>query len=420
MGRPSVAAAGELVVDALREIRAHPMRSMLTLTGIVFGAASVVAMTSLSAAIKVVALDEMTRMGMPRTVGVYDRGARSDATRAADLRAPGLREGDIEALRHLPGTGRVYASTYAGPQLVSTTRDRRTVPVDGIDAGYLAFRFWPVVRGREFASLDIANAARVAVIGQDLVEPLFGPTDPLGRTVEIAGIPFSVVGVVAPMEFKFIPAEMSFMARRVFVPYTYLSRYHYGQNRVSNVVVQATEDEDLATAFAAVEDLVRQRHRGASDFRLENENADLLAQLDMVENISGGWDVVLFAIAGITMVVGGIGLFSVLLISVRERVREIGIRQALGADDRDIRRLFLVESTTLAVLGGAVGIVGGVGLIALTESIARGFGRDFAIPIHVPGTLMAAGFSLLVGVVFGWYPARRAAKLDPIEAIREL
>jgi len=232
MGRPSVAAAGELVLDALREIRAHPMRSMLTLTGIVFGAASVVAMTSLSAAIKVVALDEMTKMGMPRTVGVYDRGARSDATRAADLRAPGLREGDVEALRHLPGTGRVYASTYAGPQLVSTTRDRRTVPVDGIDAGYLAFRFWPVVRGREFASLDIANAARVAVIGQDLVEPLFGPTDPLGRTVEIAGIPFSVVGVVAPMEFKFIPAEMSFMARRVFVPYTYLSRYHYGQNRV--------------------------------------------------------------------------------------------------------------------------------------------------------------------------------------------
>ncbi len=420
MGRRSVVDAGELVADALREIRAHPLRSMLTLTGVVFGAASVVAMTSLSAAIKVVALDEMTKMGMPRTVGVYDRGPRSDASRAAELRAPGLRQGDVDALRYLPGAGGVFGSTYAGPQLASTARDRRTVPVDGIDAGYLAFRSWPVVRGREFAALDIANAARVAVIGQDLVEPLFGPTDPLGRTVEIAGIPFSVVGVVAPMEFKFIPAEMSFMARRIFVPYTYLSRYHYGQNRVSNVRVQATADADLATVFAAVEDLVRERHRGADDFQIGNENADLLADLGMVESIARGWDVVLFAIAGITMVVGGIGLFSVLLISVRERVREIGIRQALGADDRDIRQLFLVESTTLAALGGVVGIVAGIGLIALTESIAQGFGRELVIPVHVPGTLMAAGFSLLVGVVFGWYPARRAAKLDPIEAIREL
>lgn len=420
MGRRSVAGVGELVLDALREIRAHPLRSMLTLTGVVFGAASVVSMTSLSAAIKVVALDEMTKLGMPRTVGVYDRGPRSDAFRAAELRAPGLRQGDVEALRRLPGAGGVFASTYAGAQLVSTVRDRRTVPVDGIDAGYLAFRLWPVVRGREFAALDIANAARVAVIGQDLVEQLFGPADPLGRTVEIAGIPFSVVGVVAPMEIRFIPAEMSFMARRVFVPYTYLSRYHYGQRRVSNVRVQATGDADLATVFAAVGDLVRRRHRGADDFELENENADLLANLDMVENIAGGWDVVLFAIAGITMVVGGIGLFSVLLISVRERVREIGIRQALGADDRDIRQLFLVESATLAVLGGVVGIVAGIGLIALTESIAGGFGRELSIPVHVPGTLMAAGFSLLVGVVFGWYPARRAAKLDPIEAIRDL
>jgi putative ABC transport system permease protein len=420
MGRPSVVAAGELVVDALREIRAHPLRSMLTLTGIVFGAASVVAMTSLSAAIKVVALDEMTKMGMPRTVALYDRGPRSDASRAVDLRAPGLRQGDVEALRRLPGAGGVFASTYAGPQLASPARDRRTVPVDGIDAGYLAFRYWPVVRGRELADLDIANAARVAVIGQDLVEPLFGPTDPLGRTVEVAGIPFRVVGVVAPMEIRFIPAEMSFMARRVFVPYTYLSRYHYGQNRISTVRIQASEDADMATVFAAVEDLVRRRHRGASDFEVENENADLLAQLDMVGNIARGWDVVLFAIAGVTMVVGGIGLFSVLLISVRERVREIGIRQALGADDRDIRQLFLVESTTLAVLGGAAGIVAGIGLITLTESIAQRFGRELLIPIHVPGTLMAAGFSLLVGVVFGWYPARRAARLDPIEAIREL
>jgi putative ABC transport system permease protein len=140
----------------------------------------------------------------------------------------------------------------------------------------------------------------------------------------------------------------------------------------------------------------------------------------MVDNIATGWDVVLFSIAGITLLVGGIGLFSVLLISVRERVREIGIRQALGADDRDIRRLFLAESLTLALLGGLTGIGGGVALIKLTETIAQNFGRQFFIPLHLPGTVLAALFAIAVGLGFGWYPASRAARLNPIEAIREL
>jgi putative ABC transport system permease protein len=415
-----VTAATELIVDALREIRAHPLRSMLTLTGIVFGAASVVSMTSLSAAIKTVAFDEMERLGMPRTVTLVDRGPRSDATRAADLRATGLRNDDVEALRDLPGEGGVFGTTYAGPRLVATARDQRTVVVDGIDAGYMSFREWPVVRGREIAPLDVFNAARVVVLGQDLVEPFFGGADPIGRTIEIEGIPFRVVGVVAPVEINFIPTEMSFMARRVFIPYTYLSRYFYGQNRISNVRVRAADAADLPTVIQAAEDLVRRRHRGADDFFVENNDADILEELAMVDRISTGWDVVLFTIAGVTMLVGGIGLFSVLLISVRERVREIGIRQALGADDRDIRWLFLVESLTLAMLGGTVGIAAGAGLVALTETITRGFGHELLIPLHVPGTLLAAGFALIVGMVFGWYPARRAARLDPIEAIRDL
>jgi putative ABC transport system permease protein len=127
--------------------------------------------------------------------------------------------------------------------------------------------------------------------------------------------------------------------------------------------------------------------------------------------------VVMFALV---LVVGGIGLFSVLLIAVRERVREIGIRMALGADDRAIRRLFLAESLTLALLGATVGIGGGIGLIKVTQTIAAQFGKDFVIPVHVPGALMAVGFAIVVGLLFGWYPASRAARLDPVEAIREL
>ncbi|MDH3457089.1 MAG: ABC transporter permease [Gemmatimonadota bacterium] len=410
----------ELALDAGREIRAHPLRSLLTLGGIVFGAASLVSMTSLSAAIKVMAHEELSRIGMPGTFELYDRGPRSDARGAEALRHTGLRLSDVEAARVLPGVERSFARNFAGERLAVTPRDQRAVPIDGIDAGYLEFRNWPVVRGREFVPLDIHNAARVAVLGADLVEPFFGATDPIGRPIHIEGIRFQVIGVVAPIEFELIPAEITFMARRIFVPYTYMTLYHKGQNRVDNVLLQVGADADFPTIMESGRTLIRQRHRGADDFDVDNENASVLEDLAMADNIARGWDVVLFTIAGVTLIVGGIGLFSVLLISVRERIREIGIRKALGADDRDIRRLFLGESLTLATIGGALGIGGGIGLILVTEAIAAGFGRNLVIPLHIPGTVLAVVFALGIGLLFGWYPASRAARLDPIEAIRDL
>ena len=211
---------GELAWDALREIRGHKLRSMLTLFGIVFGAAAVVAMTSLSAGVKFMAYKELREMDMVSTFQLRDRGPRSDAVRAADLRHPGLKLADVEALRRLRGVETAYGRNFAGNRLVSTTLDQRMVPVSGIDAGYLAFRNWPVVRGREFAALDIINAQRVVVIGEELVEPFFGSAEPVGRTIKIDGIEFRVIGVVAPIEFELIPANFSFLARRIYMPYT--------------------------------------------------------------------------------------------------------------------------------------------------------------------------------------------------------
>ncbi len=416
----AVAVWGELAWDALKEIRGHKLRSMLTLFGIVFGAAAVVSMTSLSAGVKFMAYKELRDMDMVRTFRLSDRGPRSDAVRAADLRHPGLRLADVEALRGLRGVEAAYGLNFAGRRLVTTTRDQRMVPVSGIDAGYLAFRHWPVVRGREFSALDIINSQRVAVIGEELVEPFFGSADPIGRTIKVDGIEFRVIGVVAPIEFELIPANFSFLARRVYLPYTYITVYHMGGQRVQDVLLRVRDDADFPTVMRAGEVLLRQRHLGAEDFEVENEAAEVLESLAMADDILGGWNVVLFTIAGVTLVVGGIGLFSVLLISVRERVREIGIRKALGADDRDIRRLFLVESLTLALLGATLGVGGGIGLILITKTVAQQFGSNFYIPLHLPGVAMAIGFALLVGLVFGWYPAKRASRLDPIEAIREL
>jgi ABC-type antimicrobial peptide transport system permease subunit len=409
----------ELVEDALREIRVHPLRSMLTLSGIVFGCASLVAMISLAGGLKRMAYDDLMAIGLPRSFTVWDRGPPPDARTAAELRHSGLRMQDLEALERIPGVESVHGMTGFTRMLAVGPVGRRVVPVQGIDVGHTDLRGYGTVQGRSIVPLDVMQHARVAVVGQELVPELFGGASPVGQTLTLDGWRFRVVGVTGPPRVTFIPADFSFTARRIFVPYTWVTRYARAPGRVDAAVVTLEDATDVGPALSAGETLLRMRH-GVEDFRIENDAAEVLSDLAMADDILGGWNVVMLAIAGITLLVGGIGLFSVLLISVRERVREIGIRKALGANDGDIRRLFLAESLTLAGLGAMVGVLGGVGLVVLTKMIGATFGRALEIPVNIPAVLLAVGFALLAGLVFGWYPARRAARLDPIEAISEL
>jgi len=406
----------ELILDALREIRAHKLRSLLTLSGIVFGAASVVSMTSLASAMQSLVYDDLISMGLSRSFFMDDQGPRSDAKGAAALRHTGLRLTDLDALRALPGVASVHGRNWGQEQVVNAPADRRRVRIDGVDAGYLALRNWRIVAGRDIRPLDVINRSRVAVVGEEMSRNLFGNLNPLGKTITIDGVRFLVIGLVAPIEFDIIPADFSFVGRRIYIPYTFMTRYAKGEGRVDEALVTALPAADFGDVLRRGTALVRQRH-GNEDFTIENEAAEVLSNLAMADNILGGWNGVMFTIAGVTLIVGGIGLFSVLLISVRERVHEIGIRKALGADDGAIMRLFLAESLTLAFLGAVLGIAGGAGLTVITEFIGQQFDKPFVIPVNLPGVALAVVFALVVGFVFGWYPARRAARLDPIEAI---
>lgn len=413
-----LASALELVADALREIGVHPLRSLLTLSGIVFGAASLVAMVSLSGALQEMAVVDMRSFGMPRSFSIRNQAPPPDARGAAALRETGLRLRDLDALRRLPTVEMVHGAAGTSTRMAAGPAGRRTLQVQGVDAGYLELRNMRMRTGRSFRDLDILHHARVAVVGAEVVRELFGQVPPVGQTITLNGVRFLVIGVVDPMPITFIPADFTFLSRRIYIPYSYVTRYERAGDRVDVAFVTTRTEADVGPALATGTRLLEQRH-GARDFDIENDAAEYLSDIAMADDILGGWNVVMVAIGGITLLVGGIGLFSVLLISVRERVREIGIRKALGADDRDILQLFLAESLTLAGLGAILGVGGGTGLVLLTEFIAAQFGRSFDIAINPYAVAVAVVFALLAGLVFGWYPARRAATLDPIEAISE-
>jgi putative ABC transport system permease protein len=280
----------------------------------------------------------------------------------------------------------------------------------GESQDYLKIRDWKLAEGSMFDARDVRSAAKVAVIGSKTATELFGPMNPIGQSVRIKNIPFTIIGLLASKG-----AGMGGMNQddRIIIPYTTAMKRITGDKYLRSVNVQVASSERMEIAQQQITSLLRQRHRLGDgrddDFNIFNQKEIA----DTVNSISTIITLLLGAVAGISLVVGGIGIMNIMLVSVTERTREIGIRIAVGAQPGDIRLQFLIEAVTLSLFGGLIGVLCGVGASRLVGMVA-----DFNAVVSTGSILLAFGVSSAIGIFFGFYPANRAAALDPIEALR--
>jgi len=322
-----------------------------------------------------------------------------------------LIEDDLQAiLRECPSVKEAAPGSQSSQQVIYGN-DNWFTQINGTEPQYFDIRSWSFAQGGSFTQDDVNLAANVAVIGETVRKNLFGATDPIGETIRIANLPFRVVGVLIA---KGTSAAMGQdQDDIVLVPITTLQKKITGQTWVRRIMVSAVSREASYTAQDQITSLLRDRHRirrGQDDDFMVRNLADMA---DLADQNAQLFTVLLASIASISLIVGGIGIMNIMLVSVTERTREIGIRMAIGATEGDVQQQFLIEAVVLSVVGGAIGIA--FGLIA-SYTITQTLG--WAVLVSPTSIVAAVIFSMAVGIFFGFYPARKAARLDPIEALR--
>jgi len=294
-------------------------------------------------------------------------------------------------------------------QAIASGRNWSTT-ITGEGPDYLKIRDWPLASGAMFSEREVRSAAKVAVIGSTTAKQLFGPLNPVGQIVRVKKTPFVIIGLLSS---KGAGMGGSDQDDRIIVPYTTVMKRITGAKYLRSINLQIASADRMASAQAQIDSLLRQRHRLATgtdaDFRIMNQKEIA----DTVNSVTSIITLLLGSVAGMSLVVGGIGIMNIMLVSVTERTREIGIRVAVGAKGVDIMLQFLIEAVTLSLLGGLIGVLIG---FAASESVALLF--DFKAIVSSGSVLLAFSVSVAIGVFFGFYPARKAASLDPIDALR--
>jgi putative ABC transport system permease protein len=399
---------------ALGALRSHVLRTALTMLGIIIGVAAVIAMVSVGAGAQRRIADQIRSLGS-NAILILPGAQTSGGIRWGLGSQQTLTEEDARAIAAEVSSAEVAAPSVRGAAQTIFANTNWSTVIQGVTPDYLVAREWEVVNGKMFGPEDVDAASKVAVLGETVWRSLFDTNDPVGQTIRIKNVPFTVVGV---LDAKGQSAFGQDQDDVILIPLSTAKKKVLGANKsnpraVGTISVRVKEAELMDEAEGQIRDLLRQRHRlqggQDDDFQVRIMSEMFAAQEESARIMT----MLLAAIASVSLLVGGIGIMNIMLVSVTERTREIGLRMAVGARSRDILAQFLVEAVTLAVAGGLVGIA--IGLLS-SESIASLAGWTTEIPPEAIG--LAFVFSGAVGVFFGFYPARKASRLDPIEALR--
>jgi putative ABC transport system permease protein len=399
----------QTVVIALRALRRSKMRSFLTVLGIVIGVASVVTMVAVGNGAQRSIQSQVASLG-ENLLTVYATSSRSGAVRGGLGTASTITLADAESIRReVTGVTAVSPEVSSTAQAIANGRNWSTSVV-GESEDYLRIRNWQLESGWMFTDREVGTAAKVALIGSKVASELFGPLDPVGETVRIKNIPFLIIGLLASKGTGMGGNQDD----RIIIPYTTAMKRITGDKYLRSINVQIENSSLMDAAQEQISSLLRQRHRLNADLK---DDFNIFNQKEIADAASSITKIVTYllgAIAGISLLVGGIGIMNIMLVSVTERTREIGIRMAVGAQPFAVKLQFLIEAITLSILGGFIGVVLGVGA-SYTIGL---FSSSFKAVVSANSIMLALSVSLAIGVFFGFYPARKAAALNPIDALR--